>query len=79
MIREIAEMTGVLLSENIATIGFARRAAVYKRYKRADLRFTDLAHFVFGGKAHPRDEDGKAVIQRVFEAVGALRDAIPVV
>lgn len=88
MIREIAETTGVQLSENAATLGFARRAAAYKR---ADLLFTDLARLrairervgafqvVYGGKAHPRDEDGKAVIRRVFEAAAALRDLIPVV
>jgi starch phosphorylase len=88
MIREIAKTTGVQLSENIATLGFARRAAAYKR---ADLLFTDLARLrairqrvapfqvVYGGKAHPCAEDGKAVIQRVFEAAAALRDVIPVV
>jgi starch phosphorylase len=88
MIREIAQTTGVHLSENIATLGFARRAAPYKR---ADLLFTDLARLrairqqvgpfqvVYGGKAHPRDEDGKAVIQRVFEAAASLRGEIPVV
>jgi starch phosphorylase len=88
MIREIAGTTGVQLSENVATLGFARRAAAYKR---ADLLFTDLARLrairqrvgplqvVYGGKAHPRDEDGKAVIQRVFEAAAALRDVVPVV
>ena len=88
MIREIAEATGVQLSENVATLGFARRAAAYKR---ADLLFTDLARLrairqrvgpfqvVYAGKAHPRDEDGKAAIQRVFEAAATLRDVVPVV
>jgi len=88
MIREIAETTGVQLSENVATLGFARRAAVYKR---ADLLFTDLARLrairqragpfqiLYGGKAHPRDEEGKAVIRRIFEAAAALRDVIQVV
>lgn len=88
MIGEIAQSTGVQLSERVATIGFARRAAAYKR---ADLLFSDLARLrairqrvgpfqvVFGGKAHPRDEDGKAVIRRVFEAAAQLHDAIPVV
>lgn len=88
MIREIAQATGVQLSENVATLGFARRAAAYKR---ADLIFTDLTRLrairqrvgpfqiVYGGKAHPRDEDGKAVIRRVFEAGAALRDVVPVV
>jgi len=88
MIKEITQSTGVQLSERVATIGFARRAATYKR---ADLLFADLQRLrairqkagpfqvVFGGKAHPRDEDGKAVIRRVFEATAALRDEIRIV
>jgi starch phosphorylase len=59
------------------TIGFARRFATYKR---ADLLFSDpdrLAallndagrpfQLVLAGKAHPADEGGKALIQRVVE------------
>jgi starch phosphorylase len=88
MIQAIATATGVQFSETVATIGFARRAAAYKR---ADLFFTDLERLrairqqvgplqiVYGGKAHPRDLDGKAVIRKVFEAAAALRDSIPVV
>jgi glycogen phosphorylase len=85
---EIYKARGVQLSENVATAGFARRAA---EYKRADLLFSDLNRLraiqknagpfqvVFGGKAHPRDEAGKAEIRKVFEAAAALRDVIPVV
>jgi glycogen phosphorylase len=85
---EIYKANGVQLSENVATLGFARRAA---EYKRADLLFSDLNtlrtvqknagpfQVVFGGKAHPRDESGKAEIRKVFEAAAALRDVIPVV
>jgi glycogen phosphorylase len=88
MIREIAKTTGVPLKDSVATIGFARRATAYKR---ADLLFTDLdklralckhagpLQVVYSGKAHPHDEEGKAVIRRVFEAAAALRDSIPVV
>jgi starch phosphorylase len=77
LFRKISETTGVQLSENVATLGFARRAA---EYKRADLLFSDLNQLraiqknagpfqvVFGGKAHPRDDSGKAVIRKVFEA-----------
>lgn len=85
---EIYKANGVQLSENVATVGFARRAA---EYKRADLLFSDLNRLrtiqknagpfqvVFGGKAHPRDDSGKAEIRRVFEAAAALRDVIPVI
>jgi starch phosphorylase len=70
------------------TLGFARRATAYKR---TDLIFSDLGRLrrifhevgpfqiVCGGKAHPRDEGGKALIRRIFEAAHALKDIIPVV
>ena len=34
---------------------------------------------VYGGKAHPHDEEGKAMIRKVFQAATALRDVLPVV
>jgi starch phosphorylase len=53
------------------TIGFARRFATYKR---ANLVFTDVERLlalpvqvVVAGKAHPRDADGKDVMQRIVE------------
>jgi starch phosphorylase len=88
LLREIQGATGVNLSDSVATLGFARRAA---EYKRADFLFMDFDRLrairqnvgpfqiVFGGKAHPQDESGKALIRRVFEAAAALRDSIPVV
>lgn len=88
LLRSIAEATRVYLNENVATLGFARRAA---EYKRADLLFSDLNRLlairekagpfqiILGGKAHPRDEAGKTIIRKVVEAAAALRDSIPVV
>ena len=70
------------------TIGFARRATAYKR---ADLLFSDLERLkriarqvgplqvIYAGKAHPKDEVGKALIRRIFQAANALRDTIRVV
>jgi len=67
---------GTLLSHGALTIGFARRFAAYKR---ADLVFRDPerlrrlllndlrpVQLVFAGKAHPADDGGKQVLQRVF-------------
>ncbi len=64
-----------MLDPNILTIGFARRFATYKR---ADLllgepdRFAAMLNdadrpvqFIFAGKAHPADEPGKRLIQRI--------------
>ena len=67
------------------TIGFARRFATYKR---ANLVFSDLERlreigagkiqFVFSGKAHPRDEGGKALIKSIFDSAKDLENEIPV-
>jgi starch phosphorylase len=67
---------GTLLDERALTIGFARRFATYKR---ADLIFRDIdrlhrllvnpwrpVQIVFAGKAHPADELGKQMLQRVY-------------
>jgi starch phosphorylase len=88
MLDEVARRTGVTLDPNVFTIGFARRATPYKR---ADLIFSDLERLktitrtigplqiVYGGKAHPRDEAGQALIRRVYEAAHALGDQLRVV
>ena len=85
---EIKRRTGVALDTTRFTIGFARRAAEYKRGYLAfwDLeRLRDVAaktgplQFVFAGKAHPQDNDGKAVIRRIFAAAEALGDDVRVV
>jgi starch phosphorylase len=73
------------LSSEVFTLGFARRATAYKR---AALVFRDLdrladmtsaarpLQIVFAGKAHPRDEDGKAMIQQIFAAARELRGRV---
>jgi len=66
-----------VLSPDALTIGFARRFATYKR---ANLFLADIeklasmvndfkrpVQFVFAGKAHPRDEPGKRVLQQIAE------------
>ena len=68
---------GALLSPNVLTLGFARRFATYKR---ADLLLRDPdrlralltdrrrpVQIIFAGKAHPADDPGKRVLQRVFQ------------
>ncbi|MEM7166652.1 MAG: alpha-glucan family phosphorylase [Planctomycetota bacterium] len=62
------------LDEKALVIGFARRFAPYKR---ATLLFRDLEAldrilqqpvlFLFAGKAHPADQMGQELIQRIFE------------
>ena len=73
------------------TIGFARRFAAYKRawlffddFERAKRLLTDPARpvrLIIAGKAHPADEEGKGVLQRLVEISRdpALRDHVFVV
>ena len=86
VLRELVQTsTGVRLDKNRLTIGFARRFATYKR---ANLVFSDLERlreigagkiqFVFSGKAHPRDEGGKALIKSIFDSAKDLENEIPV-
>ena len=86
VLRELVQTsTGVRLDKNRLTIGFARRFATYKR---ANLVFSDLKRlreigagkiqFVFSGKAHPRDEGGKALIKSIFDSAKDLENEIPV-
>lgn len=84
----VRRRTGAALDPEALTIGFARRAATYKR---ADLVFRDVARlkaiathagslqFVFAGKAHPMDNPGKELIKRIHEAAAALQPEIKVV
>ncbi len=71
--------SGVLINPYALTIGFARRFATYKR---ASLVMSDIdrllelinrpnmpVQIIFAGKAHPADEPGKQLIQKVYRTV----------
>ncbi len=65
-----------LLNPDALTIGFARRFATYKRAPLIFQQFDNIVkltrdkqrpiQFVFAGKAHPRDDDGKRYIQHII-------------
>jgi starch phosphorylase len=67
------------------TIGFARRATAYKR---ADLLLSDperLARIgegriqiVYAGKAHPKDEAGKQLLQKIIEISERMKDHVKI-
>jgi glycogen phosphorylase len=72
---EIAKLQNVLNPQALL-VGFARRFAPYKR---ADLALRDIdllaklvqdderpVQFVFAGKAHPADDLGKQIMQKIF-------------
>ncbi len=75
LIAELAKRTGVKLASDKLLVGFARRAAAYKR---ADLILADEkalkklfdhgVQLVYSGKAHPRDLAGKALVGKLVEA-----------
>jgi glycogen phosphorylase len=71
------EAAGEVLDPRALTIGFARRFATYKR---ATLIFSDIprllallgsterpVQFVFSGKAHPQDREGKEFIRTIVK------------
>ncbi len=65
-----------LLNPDALTIGFARRFATYKRAPLIFQQFENIVklvrdkqrpvQFIFAGKAHPRDNDGKRFIQQII-------------
>jgi starch phosphorylase len=74
---DVLQRLSRVLSPDALTIGFARRFATYKR---ANLILADIeklagmvndpkrpVQFIFAGKAHPRDEPGKQVLQQIAE------------
>jgi len=76
LLAEVGTRTGQVFDPKVLTLGFARRVATYKR---ATLLFTDTERLleianqagglqiIYAGKAHPQDEPGKALIQKVVE------------
>jgi starch phosphorylase len=73
----LIQATDHLLDPKVLTIGFARRFSPYKRgalllrdFERAIRLFGNPERpiqIVFSGKAHPADEEGKRIIQRLME------------
>jgi starch phosphorylase len=86
--RNVIEALESVLDPDVLTIAFARRFATYKR---AHLLFKDPqrletivnskkypAQFIFAGKAHPKDNEGKELIKKLFAFASQteLRDRI---
>ena len=78
-----AEAADTGLDADVLTLGFARRVATYKRLH---LLFADVergarllsnperpVQVLISGKAHPRDDEGKTLLQRLYR----LRDEAP--
>lgn len=76
--------SGISMDPGIFTLGYARRATAYKR---ADLLFTDIERLqkiaggklqlIYAGKAHPKDDTGKWLIEKLFVIKEKLGRNIP--
>ncbi|HHM05379.1 MAG TPA: alpha-glucan family phosphorylase [Gammaproteobacteria bacterium] len=87
LIATVKSNTGVAFDPGRPIIGFARRMTAYKR---PDLLFSDLDRLraiareypfqiVMAGKAHPKDEAGKRLIETLHRHIGELAGVIPMV
>ena len=86
LIEKVQALTGIALKPDVPIFGFARRMTAYKR---PDLLFSDIERLraiarkypfqiVLAGKAHPRDENGKHLIEQLYANARNLADTIPV-
>jgi glycogen phosphorylase len=87
LIDRVRALTSANLHPKVPILGFARRMTAYKR---PDLLFADLDRLkaiaqqrsfqvVLGGKAHPRDDGGKRLIEQLHAQARALEGVVPVV
>ena len=86
LIERVRARTGTSLGPGLPILGFARRMTAYKR---PDLLFTDLERLqaiarthpfqiVLAGKAHPRDEGGKRLIEHLHALMRQLEGVVPI-
>ena len=85
LIEEVNDTTRAGFAPDVITLGFARRAAAYKRptllLRDPDelvriARARGPIQIVFAGKAHPGDEEGKSLIQQIVSWQSTLRDSV---
>lgn len=88
LIDEVNRATHVGMDREVFTICYARRSTAYKR---PDMLISDLdrlraiaskvgpLQIIYSGKAHPRDTQGKELIELVHKAAAALAPAIKLV
>lgn len=84
LLEEIENRTGVALDLDALTIGFARRAATYKRsglifhrpHVIEPLLRNRTIQLVFSGKAHPEDDWGKQIVANIAEMAYKFPDSV---
>ncbi len=85
LIDHVNSVSDAGMDYDLLTIGFARRATAYKR---ADLLFSDLKRLekigtkkiqiIYAGKAHPKDQVGKQLIEKIFSYKDILKGKIKI-
>jgi starch phosphorylase len=87
LLDHVNDRTDTRFREDVLTIGFARRATAYKRagliFMKRDrlkkiVKSAGPVQLVFAGKAHPRDQEGKEIIQFLHQARDELGKDIPI-
>lgn len=88
LIAEVNERTRNDFDVETLTLGFARRATAYKRanllladperLKRIPGRSGKL-QIIFAGKAHPKDDSGKRIIQQIIQSKESLQPTVKIV
>jgi starch phosphorylase len=84
LIGRVQKACGIALSPELPIIGFARRMTAYKR---PELLFSDIERLsaiarrqpfqlVLAGKAHPRDEPGKRLIEDIHRHIRSLAGVV---
>src|SRR5581483_9745809 len=84
LLQPVHARTGTRLSPDVLTVGFARRAA---GYKRSDLVFGDPARvapllhgrrlqLIFAGKAHPDDAQGRRIVANLVAMARRYPEAV---
>jgi starch phosphorylase len=84
LVEFVEKRNGVKLDADKLIIGFSRRAVAYKR---SDLIFSDpeiiepllknrTVQIIFSGKAHPLDDGGKAIVERLVDVSKKYPNAV---
>jgi glycogen phosphorylase len=86
LISYVNKKYGAEMNSKAFTIGFARRAASYKRgelllsdiekLKEIAKKFKGGVQIIYSGKAHPNDQEGKEIIKRIISKIGELNGHI---
>jgi len=87
MLELVNRSTHAGMDVDVLTLGFARRATAYKRL---DLLFQDRERLqqltaragglqvIYAGKAHPQDQQGKELIQRIYAVKDLLKNDVKI-